>query len=172
MLNSEIDMIEEQNTNIESEIRKHEELGEMTEKEKVKMRSQLVEEIEDMKNQVSRRHTQIGDVEGQMQEIRDHVRQMVELFKLSHFSLAVAKNMQYDEHTQFNENNTTMFLAELEEYMALLITFMAYKQENPDAAISSLSLEKMANKEFEKGIQNVRVSVIIVCRSMLQVRTM
>ena len=63
--------------------------------------------------------------------------------------------MQYDEHTQFNENNTTMFLSELEEYMALLITYMAYKQENPDAAISSLSLEKMANKEFEKGIQNV-----------------
>ena len=38
MLNSEIDMIEEQNKNIESEIKKHEELGEMSEKEKDKMR--------------------------------------------------------------------------------------------------------------------------------------
>lgn len=36
----------------------------MTEKEKVKMRATLEEEIEDMKNQVSRRQTQIGDVEG------------------------------------------------------------------------------------------------------------
>ena len=41
MLNSEIDMIEEQNRNIEAEIRKHEELGEMTEKEKVNMRTKL-----------------------------------------------------------------------------------------------------------------------------------
>jgi hypothetical protein len=49
MLNSEIDMIEEQNKNIEFEIRKHEELGEMTQKEKEKMRQNLNNEIEDMK---------------------------------------------------------------------------------------------------------------------------
>jgi coiled-coil domain-containing protein 63/114 len=49
MLNSEIDMIEEQNRNIESEIKKHEELGEMTEKEKVTMRQNLGQEIEEMK---------------------------------------------------------------------------------------------------------------------------
>lgn len=41
MLNSEIDMIEEQNKNIEFEIRKHEELGEMTEKDKQQMREKL-----------------------------------------------------------------------------------------------------------------------------------
>lgn len=49
MLNSEIDMIEEQNRNIEAEIRKHEELGEMTEKEKENMRTNLKNEIEQMK---------------------------------------------------------------------------------------------------------------------------
>lgn len=53
MLNSEIDMIEEQNRNIESEIRKHEELGEMTEKEKVNMRKKLQGEIEDMQHQMA-----------------------------------------------------------------------------------------------------------------------
>ena len=42
------------------------------------------------------------------------------------------------------------YLAELEEYISLFITYLAYKQENPDAAISSLSLEKMAIKEFDK----------------------
>lgn len=63
--------------------------------------------------------------------------------------------MQYDEETQFNENNVTVYLAELEEYISLLITYLAYKQENPDAAISALSLEKMALKEFDKGPTNV-----------------
>ena len=63
--------------------------------------------------------------------------------------------MNYDEETQFNESNVTYYLAELEEYISLLITFMAYKMENPDAAISSLSLEKMALKEFDRGPINV-----------------
>ena len=49
MLNSEIDMIEEQNTNIESEIRRHELQGDLTEKEKEKMRDDLKNHIVDMK---------------------------------------------------------------------------------------------------------------------------
>ena len=51
MLNSEIDMIEEQNKGIEAEIKRHEELGEMTEKEKILMRTNLSKEIEDVKQQ-------------------------------------------------------------------------------------------------------------------------
>jgi len=53
MLNSEIDMIEEQNRGIEAEIRRHEELGEMTEKEKINMRTNLSKEIEDVKQQTA-----------------------------------------------------------------------------------------------------------------------
>jgi hypothetical protein len=66
---------------------------------------------------------------------------MVEYFKKSHFFLSVASNMQYDDDTVFNEANVTLYLAELEEYISLFITYLAYKQENPDAPISSLSLD-------------------------------
>jgi len=45
MLNSEIDMIEEQNKQIETEIRIHEELGNQTEKEKEKVREKLKKQI-------------------------------------------------------------------------------------------------------------------------------
>jgi hypothetical protein len=82
---------------------------------------------------------------------------MVDLFKRSSFFLSVAQNMQYDEDTMFNENNVTVYLAELEEYISLLITYMAYKQDDPEAATSSLSLEKMALKEFDKGPINVKI---------------
>lgn len=155
MLNSEIDMIEEQNKNIEGEIRRHEELGEMTEKEKLNMRMNLNNEIDDIKQQTYVKESQINDIEGQMVTIRDYVKQMVDLFKRSQFFLSVAQNMQYDDDTQFNENNVTLYLAELEEYISMLITFLAYRQENPDAAISSLSLERMIQKEFDKGPVNV-----------------
>ena len=84
---------------------------------------------------------------------------MVKAFRESQFFLSVAQQMPYDEETQFNENNVTHYLAELEEYIALLITFMAYKQENPDAAISALFLEKMALKEFDRGPMNIEATL-------------
>merc|ERR1712086_444424 len=90
-----------------------------------------------------------------MKQIKDHTWKMVDHFKKSHFFLSVAQNMQYDDDLVFNESNVLQFLAELEEYISLFITYMAYKQENPDAAISSLSLEHMAIKEFDKNLMNI-----------------
>jgi len=50
MLNSEIDMIEEQNKSIEAEIKNCEELGEMTEKEKEDVRKNLQNQIQESDN--------------------------------------------------------------------------------------------------------------------------
>lgn len=85
---------------------------------------------------------------------------MVEHFKKSHFFLSVAQNQQYDEDTVFNENNVILYLAELEEYISLFITYLAYKQENPDAAISSLSLEKMDVKEFDRNKNQLNIDAL------------
>ena len=143
MLNSEIDMIDEQNKNIESEIRRHELQGDLTEKQKAEAREQLQQEINEVRASTESKDLQIKEVESQMTQIKDFVFKMVDMFKSSKFFLAVAQNMVYDEETQFNENNVTMYLAELEEYISLLITFMAHRAGNQDAAISSLTLEKM-----------------------------
>lgn len=155
MLNSEIDMIEEQNKNIEAEIQRHEELGAMSDKEKEVVRQKLKQQIEEMDTQMKEKDNQIKNIEQQMITIKNFVQNMVENFKKSHFFLSVASNAQYDEDTTFNENNVISYLAELEEYISLFITYLAYKQENPDAAISSLSLEKMAIKEFDKDKLNI-----------------
>ena len=55
------------------------------------------------------------------------VQNMVEHFRKSHFFLSVAQHNQYDDDTVFNENNVVLYLAELEEYISLFITYMAYK---------------------------------------------
>ena len=60
----------------------------------------------------------------------------------------------------FNENNVILYLAELEEYISLFITYLAYKQENPDAAISSLSLEKMDVKEFDRNKNQLNIDAL------------
>ena len=58
--------------------------------------------------------------------------------------------MNYDENTSFNENNVIPYLAELEEYISALITYVAYKRDDPNAAISSVPLEKLPQKDFNK----------------------
>ena len=63
MLNSEIDMIEEQNKMIEAEINKHEELGKMSEKEKEVMRQNLKKNIDEMHDQMNDKDMQIKEVE-------------------------------------------------------------------------------------------------------------
>ena len=75
---------------------------------------------------------------------------MVDKFGESRFNLAVASHMNYDEDVQFNENNVTMYLTELEEYISQFITYLAHREKNPDAHISALPLDIMTNKEFTK----------------------
>lgn len=75
---------------------------------------------------------------------------MVKLFKEAKFDLSVANSMSYDQHTIFNENNIIMYLAELEEYISSLITYVAFKRDDPNAAISSVPLEKLNQKDFNK----------------------
>jgi hypothetical protein len=127
----------------------------MTEKEKEVVRSQLKNELIEQGKKQKEKETQIAMIEQQMAEIKNNVQNMVGHFKNSHFFLSVAQNMQYDEDTQFNESNVIMFLAELEEYISLFITYLAYKQESPDAAIASLALDQMKAKEFDKTALNV-----------------
>lgn len=51
----------------------------------------------------------------------------------------------------------TLYLAELEEYSSMLITYLAYKNEMPDAAVSALSLDHMVEKDKDAGPLHVRI---------------
>jgi len=84
-----------------------------------------------------------------MIRIRDYVWSMISKFNDSRFQLAVASHQQYDEDTQFNENNVTMYLTELEEYISSFITYLAQREKNPDAHISALPLDIMTSKDFK-----------------------
>lgn len=75
---------------------------------------------------------------------------MVKMFKDSKFFLCVAQKMNYEDGIIFTENNIVSYLAELEEYISSLITYNAFKREDPNAAISSIPLDQLLAKEFNK----------------------
>lgn len=63
----------------------------------------------------------------QLNSIYDNVSEIVKLFK-SKFFLLVATKMDYDLGVGFTESNVTQYLAELEEYISALITYVCYKR--------------------------------------------
>lgn len=83
-------------------------------------------------------------------KVQQHVEMMVEMFKRSKFYLSVATRMNYDEGFIFSESNIVSFLAELEEYICSLITYTAFKRDDPQAAISAIPLEKLFAKDFQR----------------------
>lgn len=58
--------------------------------------------------------------------------------------------MSYEEGFTFNESNIVHYLAELEEYISSLITYTAFKRDDPNAAISAIPLEKLNQKDFQR----------------------
>jgi len=149
MLNSEIDMIEEQNHSINEELKKHAELNAMTSQQKEEAKTNLQNEIDECKRQIQAKESQINDIENQMIKIRDYVWSMIHEFNKSRFQLSVASHQQYDEETQFNENNVTMYLTELEEYISAFITYLAQREKHADAHVSALPLDIMTSKDFK-----------------------
>ena len=83
-------------------------------------------------------------------KVQASVALMVDMFKRSKFFLCVAQKMNYEDGIVFTENNIVSYLAELEEYISSLITYTAFKRDEPNAAISSIPLDKLEVKEFQK----------------------
>jgi hypothetical protein len=52
------------------------------------------------------------------------------------------------------------YLAELEEFLSSLITYVAFKRDEPNAAIASIPLEKLNQKDFAK--KNIAVSYLFL----------
>lgn len=94
-------------------------------------------------------------------KIQDPVQVMVEAFVSTKFFLSVATKMNYDDGIVFTENNIVAYLAELEEYIGSLITYMAFKRDDPNAATSAIPLAQLNEKKF--GQKDIEVSISTGC---------
>lgn len=78
---------------------------------------------------------------------------MISQFAKTKFFLSVAHKQIYEAGFTFNESNIVQYLAELEEYIAILITYLATKRDDPSAPFALVPLEKLDTKNhFKKEI--------------------
>ena len=108
------------------------------------------EEAEDLKRQIMLNNEEVDEVQGEFDEIQQVVMMLVEKFQEAKFATKVGNKMQYNDQTTFNENNITLYLAELEEYFATLIAYIANQRGDQNAAISYITLDQLNEKVFDK----------------------
>ena len=158
-LNQETDSLEESNREIQNEIHKFQRRDEMDENEREEHIGEMRAEAQELREQIEAGNEDKENLKGELNilfvstpplTLQKNVEKMVELFKKSRFFLAVAAKMSYEEGTAFTESNVVHYLAELEEYISSLITYVAYKREEPHASIFAISLDKLNVKDFTK----------------------
>lgn len=152
LLTQEIDALEDNNKYLDDEIEKYQLLAEQNEAEKQKKIQDLKNKRNELKDNIDIACVECENIGDEFGHIKGNVQKMVEMFQKARFQSNVADKQNYDEDTQFNENNIGNYLAELEEYISNFITMIAYQNQdsNVPAAISSLPLDKLNPKEFNK----------------------
>ena len=143
MLNQETDALEDNNRHIDLEIEMYQNMAKMSEQQKITKIKQLHEQKFEIEGLIKNTHKESDDMQQEFNSIKDNVAKMVNLFLEAKFSANIASRMSYNNDTHFNEGNILSYLSELEEYISNLITILAYKREDPNAAISSVPLEKL-----------------------------
>jgi DNA-binding FrmR family transcriptional regulator len=103
-----------------------------------------------LKSEVKQATEQCDSIYTEFSAVKGSVQEMVDMFVQARFRSTVANKMSYDEQTQFNEQNITSYLAEVEEYISNMIMMIAFQKQDPNAPISSIPLEKLTTKEFNR----------------------
>ena len=154
-LGQETDQLQEANNQAKQLIAAHKDNEAVEEVNREKRKQELQNEIGRLKEKIDKSNEDKDYFKSNLKTIQNNVEKVVKLFNKCKFSLAVANPMSYEEGTNFNETNVIQYLAELEEYISMLITYAAFRKEEPFAAISAIPIDKIPKKEFEKGKYNV-----------------
>ena len=147
-MGQETDALEDQNMFLDADILEYKKLAQLNENEKKTKIKELKQKRQDIFDNISSSLDECDNIQQDFGSIKNIVQEMVGLFHEAKFTANVSRKMRYDDETHFNESNITSYLSELEEYISGLITINAYKKGDPNAAISSVPLDRLTMKEF------------------------
>lgn len=159
-LTNETDQLEDSNREIREQIDKMIELKNYSQEQKESLRQQMEDELRFYETEIEKSNNVMMLTKKMFAKIQEPVQVMVEAFVSCKFFLSVASKMNYDDGIVFTENNIVAYLAEVEEYISSLVTYMAFKREDPQAATSAIPLEQLNEKKF--GQRDLEVSVILL----------
>lgn len=103
-----------------------------------------------LSSEIERNLREADEAKKMFQRVQPHVERMITEFSRTKFFLSVAMKQFYEKGFTFNESNIVPYLAELEEYIAILITYLATKRDDPVAPFALIPLDKLDIKNHNK----------------------
>lgn len=137
------------------EIAQYEKLSHLNHHQLASKIEDMRQEAEDLKRQILTNEEECNYVQEEFDEMQQVVKTLAAQFKKAKFKPRVSTAQVYDAETQFNESNITLYLAELEEYFSSLITYTAKQRGDQDYIISSVPIETLNEKDFNKKELNI-----------------
>ena len=119
----------------------------------------MIQDVVGLEKEIQDNIDETDQTKMEFRKMQRHVGSMVDTFKKCKFFLSVAQKMSYEDGFTFNESNVIQYLAELEEYISSLITYQAFKRDDPNAAISAIPLEKLNQKDYKQNIMSIDAPV-------------
>ena len=147
-LTNETDQLEDSNREIREQIDKMIELKNYSQEQKENLRQQMEDELNFYETEIEKANQQMKMTKKMFEKVQEPVQVMVEAFVSTKFFLSVASKMNYDDGIVFTENNIVAYLAELEEYIGSLVTYMAFKHDDPQASTAAIPLSQLNEKKF------------------------
>ena len=154
-LGQECDQLEEMIAHTDKEIAQYEKLQHMNHHQLQSKIQDMRAEAEDLKQQILANEEECNYVQEEFNEMQKVVQTLAVQFKKAKFRPRVSTSQVYDSETQFNESNITHYLAELEEYFSSLITYTAKQRGDQDYIISSVPIEALNEKDFNRKELNI-----------------
>lgn len=124
------------------------------------MQKQLENECKHLESEIDRNIKEADETKTIFKRIQPNVERMIREFSKTKFFLSVANKQHYEAGFNFNESNIISYLAELEEYIAILITYLATKRDDPVAPFALIPLDKLDVKNHNK--KEIAVSTLIL----------
>ena len=107
-----------------------------------------------------RTHSAKGELATALEEysmIKHDMNLMFIKFKEVGFGTCVCKqDMPYDADTVLTEGNITLYLQEIEELISYMITYIAVRQNEPNACLAGVGVKNLPDKNFDRKMKGVK----------------
>lgn len=157
---AQIEMIEEKNRQTFEVIARHRSLKKADSKK-------IDFELQSLKNSITHTSTfveasklQQSGLDAALDGCVEIIKRVIEKFQETEFKLKVAVSDHVTEFTELNFNNFTIYLGQIEEYLACLRTFIGYANKSPSPELRAMNLEAIPTKKQSRRAVSVIYSQI------------
>lgn len=154
-LNTELDALEEKHAFLAKHYEQMRSMMDQEHSNNIAVASELNSQINELKEEQQVTLQEIERMKNELSRIKDPVEEMVKTFEECEFDLEMTKKLTRDDSFCVNEQNIEPYLAELEEYLNLLVDEVAKCKKMQPINIANITQDFRSVHDGEKNASEV-----------------